>query len=392
MNVSTSLSLFAPEPGAPGLPVGSRTGVFVSSLVRLLETSEPPLDLKREWLQPYEPRDSYEARDWVDITRWSASELRRILRSRSRYLLFVYPHLPVFAYVQAPSMLARLRRALQVLSAKSRVTRQRIVVVVMDLPVELQSGRAHFDGRMSDFDERPILEVESTLFRAAWRVVAPSGLVERLADRLKIDSDNIIGYRRAPYLPAIAPDSPQPIELDEAQVAFFYSGHVDSHVAPNFREVLRSIRNAPKTRLHVCGPGRDAVREWLVELDVPNVRHHGQLAPAEHDWLAQQCDVGLILYPTEDTYSHVRPTLKYSAYLANGLAVLSTNLSSVAENIRRDGVGQAMPIRELALEVLRWSTNPKLWAEAKKRAAQLSDEVRSASELRSLIREIAEDR
>jgi hypothetical protein len=390
--MNTSLSLFAPEPGAPGSPVASRTGVFVSGLLGLIETSDLPLDLTLEWLKPYEERGSIEVGDWVDATRWSAGELRRVLRAPSRYLAFVYPQLPVFAYTQGPSMLARLRRALQVLAAKSRLTRQRIVVVVMDLPVEMDEGRASADGRVSDIDDKRIHEIEHTLFRAAWRIAAPVGLARHIADRHGIDRDHIIDYRRTPYLPTGSLDSPPPIELDKGDVNFFYSGHVDSHVAPNFREVLRSIRNAPKTRLHVCGPGRDAVREWLVELDVANVRHHGLLGPAEHDWLAQQCDVGLILYPAEDSYSHLRPTLKYSSYLANGLAVLSTDLRSVSENIRQDSVGQAMPIRELALEVLRWSTKPKLWAGAKTRAAQLSEEIRSAAELRDLIREIAEDR
>jgi hypothetical protein len=388
----TSLSLFAPEPGAPGSPVASRTGVFVNGLLGLLEASDPPLDLKLEWLQPYDAREPIEVGDWVDATRWSAGELRRILRAPSPYLVFVYPHLPVFAYTQAPSMLARLRRALQVLSAKSRLTRQRIVVVVMDLPVEMDEGRAAADGRVSDVDDKRIHEIERTLFRAAWRIVAPDGLAEAIADRHGIEGDHIVGYRRAPYLPATALDTPPPIEFDKGDVNFFYSGDVDPHVAPNFREVLRSIRNAPKTRLHVVGPGRDSVREWLVELDVPNVRHHGQLGPAEHDWLAQQCDVGLILYPTEDSYSHLRPTLKYSAYLANGLAVLSTDLHAVADNIRQDRVGQAMPIRELALEVLRWSTKPKLWAGAKTRAAQLAEETRSPPEHFTWIKDIAEDR
>jgi len=390
--MTTSLSLFAPEPGAPGSPVASRTGVFVNGLVGLLEASDLALDIEREWLQPHQAREPVEVGDWVDATRWSAIELRRILRASSRYLVFVYPHLPVFAYAQGPSMLARLRRALQVLSAKSRLTRQRIVVVVMDLPVEMHEGRAVADGRVPDVDDKRIREIEHTLFRAAWRIVSPVGLVEPIADRYNIDDDRVVSYRRAPYLPAARLDAPPPIEVDRGTVNFFYSGDVDPHVAPNFREVLRSIRNAPKTRLHVCGPGRDAVREWLVELDVPNVRHHGQLGPAEHDWLAQQCDVGLILYPTEDTYNHLRPTLKYSAYLANGLAVLSTDLRAVADNIRGDRVGQAMPIRELALEVLRWSTKPKLWAGAKTRATQLAEDIRSAPELHGLLREIAEDR
>jgi len=153
--------------------------------------------------------------------------------------------------------------------------------------------------------------------------------------------------------------------------------------------VLKSIRNAPASRLHVCGPGRDAVREWLDELDVPNVRHYGQLGPAEHDWLAQRCDVGLILHPSENPYEHLRPTLKYSAYLANGLAVLATDLRQVAENLREDGAGRAMPIRELEVELLRWATRPKLWTDAKARAIELAAEIRRGADLRPWIREIA---
>jgi hypothetical protein len=167
---------------------------------------------------------------------------------------------------------------------------------------------------------------------------------------------------------------------------------VDSHVASNFREVLRSIRSAPATRLHVCGPGREAVEEWLHELDVPNVRHHGQIGVAEHDWLAQRCDVGLILYPTDNPYNHLTPTMKYSAYLANGLAVLSTDLERVAENIHQDGVGLAMPIRELSVELMRWATKPSLWADAKARAEEQAVSVRSPEEMTSWIEEIARER
>ena len=50
--MSTTLSLFAPEPGGPGSPVASRTGVFVAALLDHLEAADPPLELAPEWLQP----------------------------------------------------------------------------------------------------------------------------------------------------------------------------------------------------------------------------------------------------------------------------------------------------------------------------------------------------
>ncbi|KPK62476.1 MAG: hypothetical protein AMS21_07510, partial [Gemmatimonas sp. SG8_38_2] len=321
-----------------------------------------------------------------------AGELRRMLQASSRYLVFVYPSLPVFAATQETQMWARTRRAFQALHAKSRVTRQRIVVVAMDLPVELEEGRSIADGRVPELDAKRIRDLEQALFQSAWRLVVPAGFSSIVTEGYSIAPERIRSFRRDPYLRGATLETPPPLEFDSGDVNFFYSGRLDVHVAPNFREVLRSIRNAPKTRLHVCGPDRDAVRRWLDELDVPNVRHHGQLGPAEHDWLAQRCDVGLILYNAENPYNHLRPTLKYSAYLANGLAVLSTDLDRVAENIRRDRVGEAMPIRELALEVLRWATRPKLWSGAKARAAQLTDEVRLGYEMQTWIEEIAEDR
>lgn len=383
--MSTSLSLYAPQPGSPGIPAASRTGVLVGGMVNALGSVQPPLDLQLHWLDPPGPVD-----DWASRARWSAGELRRILRDRSKYLMFVYPDLPVLAYDREPAMLTRVRRGLQALQAKVRVSRQRIVVVVDALPAEKAAGRAEADGRTPDPEiaER-FSELERPLLGMARLLVLPEGFVDAVGEYSASSRSHIHTFRRHAYLPKVDLGTPPPIEFDGGKVNFFYSGEVDRRVAPNFREILRSIRNAPDTRLHVCGPGRDAVSEWLTELDVPNVRHHGQLAPPEHDWLASQCDVGLILYPADDPYEHLRPTLKYSAYLANGLAILATDLRCVAENVRRDDVGHAMPIRELALELLRWATRPKLWAGAKARATELAPAIRSGTELRPVIERIA---
>lgn len=387
--MSDTLSIYAFEPGAPGVPAASGTGVFVTGLVNLLRSFEPALAVRVRWLRPAEPGGGGRLADWRAGAAWLTREISRLVRDDSRYLVFIYPKIPVLAHVDQPAMLRTAYHAYRLLGIKTRITRQRIIFVVEDLPAEMEEGRAIAGGRAPELDVDTHHKIERVLFRAAYRLVVPSGFVPHLSGRYHLEDQRFRIFRRNIYLPAAEPGVTPPLEFESGTVNFFYSGSVDSHVAPNFREVLRSIRNAPDTRLHVCGPGRDSVQEWLAELDVPNVRHHGQLGVTEHDWLAERCDVGLILYPTDNPYNHITPTMKYSAYLANGLAVLSTDLTCVAENIRLDGVGQAMPIRELALETMRWAARPALWAEAKARAKEQAAIVRSGSELKEWIEEIA---
>jgi hypothetical protein len=390
--MSASLSFYAFEPSTSGVPPGSGTGVFVTSLVSVLESARPQLDVRLRWLRPAAVRGRGRVAAWRGAARWLAAELIRPLSDRADYLLFVYPKLPVLAHVEEPHMLDVARHALQILSLRSRLFGPRIVVVVEDLPIELAEGRARAGGQPARIDAVRIRAIEHTLFRAAYRLIVPSGLLEPIRKHHGLDPQRFRTFRRNIYLPGGAPAAEPPFEFEGGRVNFFYSGSVDAHVASNFREILRSIRNAPETRLHVCGPGREAVEEWMAELKVPNVRHHGQLSVAQHDWLAQRCDVGLILYPSDNPYNHLTPTMKYSAYLANGLAILSTDLRCVAENVRHDGVGQAMPIKELALELLRWATRPALWSEARTRARAQSAALRSGHEMRGWITELAGER
>ncbi len=70
--------------------------------------------------------------------------------------------------------------------------------------------------------------------------------------------------------------------------------------------------------------------------------------------------------------------------------MLSTDLGFIAENIRLDGVGQAMPIKELCLEIMRWATRPSLFTPFKERAQALAPLLRSGEEMDDWIREIAQ--
>jgi hypothetical protein len=382
--MSDGLSLFAPQPGGPGVPPGSRAGVLVDGLLDLLRSAGPAIEVTERWLAP----PPHAAAGLADARR-AADDLRRLLSDRSRHALLLYPHIPGVVHGREATAAPLARRAYQTLGFRARLTRRRILVFVAELPLERAAGRARADGRSAPPEPKGRREIEAALFRIAHRLIVPAGFARPIEERHGVDPSRIHTFRRFPY-PAESPLSEDPpLEFEPGSVNFFYSGSVDAHVASNFRAVLKSIRNAPATRLHVCGPGRDAVREWLDELDAPNVRHYGQLGVAEHDWLARRCDVGLILEPGESPYDQLRPTLKYSAYLANGLAVLATDLERVAENVREDGVGQAMPIRELELELLRWATRPKLWRDAKARAAELAPTIRRGADLRPWIEELS---
>jgi hypothetical protein len=386
-------SLFAFEPGAPGVPAGSGTGAFVTGLLTLLTRS---LDLRTRWLRPAaEPRARGELAEAVAAAGWMGAELRGMLADRSRYLIFIYPKVPVLAHVEQPTLLALARRAYQALAWKARLAGQRIIVIVEDLPIEMAEGRAAAGGPRPELPADRIREIEDTLLGSAHRIVAPVGFVDTIRRLHEIEADRFRTFRRNVYRPGTPADPeeepPRAAELpfQSGDVDFFYSGFIDSSVAPNFRDALRSIRQAPGARLHVCGPEPDAVRDWFEELDVPNARHYGRLPPDVHDALARRCDVGLILYPVDNPYNHLTPTMKYSAYVANGLAILSTDLRSVAENLRHDGVGRAMPIPELTLELLRWTTRTRLFDGFRERARALAPEVRSGKEMQAWIDEIA---
>lgn len=385
-----TVSFYAFQSGTPDIPVASATGVFVEGLVNLMRAPDLPIDARILRLKPAELSSTGRLRTWRSAIRWLASEYNRLLRDSSDVLVFIYPKLPVLAHVAEPRMFSFAQQLYRLLRARARLTRQRIVVIVEDLPVEMAEGRAASGGPPAALDKKQFHGIERRLFRFAHRLVVPIGFEELIRERDGIPADRFRTFRRNIYVPADAPQKP-PIEVESGVVNFFYSGAVDSHVAANFREVLRSIRNAPQARLHVCGPGREAVQEWLHELAVPNVTHHGQLGLAVHDWLARQCDIGLILYPTDNPYNHLTPTMKYSAYLANSLAVLSTDLRRVSENIRQDGVGQSMPIRELALEIMRWATRRQLWTEAKARAGEQAAAISSGVEMRGWIDELANE-
>jgi hypothetical protein len=386
-----TLCFYAFEPGAPEVPVASANGIYIAALVKLLERHAERLDSRVAWLRPAEPPTTGRMAERLAAVRWLAGEFWRLLTDRSRYLLFLYPKIPVLSHLSQPTLLSLAHRGYQALSLKTRVTGQRIIALVADLPIDFAEGKAATGGPPNEYEIPQVRAIERTFLRSAHLIVTPAGYVDLIVDLYGIERERFRTFRRNIYIPAAEGEDQGDIDFEAGQVNFMYSGAIDSTIAPNFREVLRAIQNTPQARLHVCGPGRESVEKWFEELGVTNARHYGRLSLVVHDRLAQRCDAGLILWPSDNPYFHHSPTSKYSAYLANGLAVLSTDLGFIAENIRLDGVGQAMPIKELSLEIMRWATRPSLFAPFKERASALAPLLRSGEEMDEWIREIAQE-
>ena len=92
--MNATLSIFAPQPSAPGVAVGTRTGVLVSALLDMLRAAEPPIEVAEHWLETA-PRDA----GTLAGARRAADELRRLAHDRSRNLLLLYPQVPALIMI-----------------------------------------------------------------------------------------------------------------------------------------------------------------------------------------------------------------------------------------------------------------------------------------------------
>jgi hypothetical protein len=175
-------------------------------------------------------------------------------------------------------------------------------------------------------------------------------------------------------MPPEAPEASCPVTLATG-VNVLYSGGLDTRMEPAFREVLAVFKGHPDARLWICGGGQAQVAAWIDQAGVANARHLGVLDHATHDALAQRCDFGLLLYP-RSFYNDMTPTMKYSGYAANGLAILSTDLATVADNLREDGIGRAVPVTEVPGELGRWLDEPARFERYRASAGNLAHKFR----------------
>jgi hypothetical protein len=190
--------------------------------------------------------------------------------------------------------------------------------------------------------------------------------------------------RRFPYLPAYTHGGTIDPSIIKGRTKIFYAGElrrpVDIH---NLKEALNAVKDVPEAFVYVCGMGG----QWLTQLQQKNVVYLGVLDYRDFDTVAGMCDFGLIIYP-RGPYYDITPTGKYSAYVANGLAVLSANPPAVAACIEEDGVGVSVPIDMIPSVLRKWVDDPAEFSAYRQAAARVSADFHSGLHLREWFNEV----
>lgn len=131
--------------------------------------------------------------------------------------------------------------------------------------------------------------------------------------------------------------------IDTTQLLF--SGSIDqvrgAHLSIKIADYL-----SDKYKLHISGSGTQVEVEKLKEeimhhnkqKNVCNIIYHGQLTNDELDEVAFSCDIGLNLQDINNPFEAVSFPSKISFYLAHGMNVVSTRMSSVMNSKLKDAV------------------------------------------------------
>jgi hypothetical protein len=245
----------------------------------------------------------------------------------------------------------------------------RLIIEVEDLPIE--RSRLSVSTEAPDLAtckwpslnrrERLYTILESIIFRCADNLIQPSQpFSDHMSAKYRLPAARMELYRREIYMPSYN----TPSQLDplpgRGQLNLFYSaGSLTSQLqSSNLEAVSDVLADLPQTSLYLCGRDGNRLLERCRQCGQRNVYYLGLLSHAEHDAAARQCQIGLLLYA--HSYADFKCTAKYSAYVANGLAVLSTDLLILSRIIKEDGVGQALPMPELIDELRRWATQPAI--------------------------------
>jgi hypothetical protein len=362
------------------------TGIEFVSMVNFLQRQNMRVRPRFIYFPPARDKSRNILEHWRNFLSEQLEEIRNLIIPGEKTLLFVYPKMPFLGYSGDLRSVPFAVVGYILLSLKKKLTHSSIVLLISDMPIEQRlltktiTSSSELDRQLErctdqnqlGWKEKVLAIFEKFIFKRADAIISLSPkMTEHILRKHAVLRSKIILRGRNLYLPVYSKD-PEKISLDkDSGLRIFYSGDLirDSTIT-NLKKIFQVVRNFPSTHFYLCG--RDG--EWIVpeteSQDIHNVHYLGPLDYATHDAIAHQCDVGLIVYSI--AYAHLVPTAKYSAYIANGLAVLSTNLITLSQIIQEDGTGISTSIEKLPTVLAQWLEDPKQIKKYKERAAQLS--------------------
>ena len=318
----------------------------------------------------------------VALPAYILRHFRLLLGQPAGLYYLVYPKVPLVAFGVPTWLLPCAILGYLLFWLRKKLTGAAVVVEIEDLPVE--NGYLRASETVPDLDrcrwrrltlpEKLYTLLEWVIFHSADHIIHPSPAFSgHVAAKFAIPAERMRLYRREIYMPSYTSEPRLGPLPDLRRVNVFYSGNLTlDFLVPNLRQVIEAIAGLPDACLYVCGSDGAWIEEWCHQRGQDNVHYLGLLSHADHDAAARQCQVGLMLYG--HSYADFKCTAKYPAYVANGLAVLSTDLHYLSQVIAEDGAGKALPMNELVAELARWVAQPELIEPYRSRAQTLSRE------------------
>jgi hypothetical protein len=295
-------------------------------------------------------------------------------------LLLYYPKIPILGRSELPAALVFALIGYGLLAIKKRWTGQQVVALILDLPVEMQvlvsekrpmTLDALARGQTLTWPQQLVNVVERLVFELADVLVSPScDETDYLVQKHGLRRSKFVLERRHTYLPDYGRTLPAVQLNGENGLRVFYSGNL---ALPEVKETIGALLDlygeAPASHFYLCGHGGQWIHDEVACKGLANVHYLGVLDHATHDAVAQACNVGLLLY--DSAYYDMAAPAKYSAYVANGLAILSTDRSTLATFVREDGVGEAVAPAQVRSTLARWLRHPEQVAVYIEQAGQL---------------------
>ncbi|MCG3209579.1 MAG: hypothetical protein FOGNACKC_03206 [Anaerolineae bacterium] len=339
------------------------TGIYLTSFLNFLKSQENQVQIRYILNKPTPHTGNNLWRKALSFFRKQWQDTRDLLWIDDEILLFHYPKMPFIGRSGAIKVLLFAVLGYGLLGLKKKITGQRIVVLIQDLPTEQKlipptetepDLNPFYSLRTLPWPHRYFTLVERLIFKIGDTIISPSNLLTgHIIKKHNLTVDKIKLKRRDIYMPSYeAP--PQKIQLDPAdKIRAFYSGDLGlAVVQKNLLDIIKVFAINPQAGFYLCGRHGEWLTQEIKERDLKNVHYFGVLDHATHDAVARQCDIGLLLY--QHSYYDLMATAKYSAYVANKLVILSTNLITLSTIINEDKVGFALPASKLPAQLNLW--------------------------------------
>lgn len=292
-------------------------------------------------------------------------DIAQLLSLRCRVKLFFYPTIPLYPCTESKLLTAWI--VYPVMFALGRVFGIKTAAFLIDMPVEQSNTLQKEPKPLTPFQKR---------FKRFEKYFI--GRLDLLFDQGRFSALHDIPQSKVAYLrftPCRANNECEPCaRIDKERVNIFYSGDMTREYEDGFlKKLLSSVDFAGiGAALYICGDANESLKEAFERTD--NVFYLGYITNEQCNYMAQQCDFGLMIYPSFGYYNYCSST-KFVTYAANGLPILSLDAVAIKENIEHWRVGEAVSEEHFESRLLHWITE-KRFLEYAQSTADLVDALK----------------